>query len=135
MEHLPSEDRATCGFHPGNDVLGRGSRDGGIWVNCRNQSMLDYIKRVAEHAERPEGRESMGYRYRVFGPGESPFRYLSLKGIKKFLWKECSVFLATLREMNLWFNDEHVAVTGGLLDRNQDLQEGVKLFDITLEVS
>ncbi len=59
MEHLPSEDRSTCGFQPGNDVIGRGSRDGGIWVNCRNQSMLDYIKRVAEHAERPEGRESI----------------------------------------------------------------------------
>jgi len=135
FELFESEDSATCGFHPGKDVLGKGKRDGAMWINCRNQAMLSYIKRATEYAQRPEGREDMSYRYRAFGPGESPYRYLMLRGIKKFLWRERSVFLANLIFYNDWLDGEHIAITGGLLDRDQDLPGGERTFNITLQVS
>ncbi len=58
-----------------------------------------------------------------------------LRGIKHFLWNVRAIFIAKLREYNDWLGNEHIAVTGGLLDKDRDVQAGQRYFDITLQVS
>jgi hypothetical protein len=119
----------------GKDILGRGRRNHGFWVKCRNQVTVDFLVRATRQAGVPKGREQQGYKYAAYGPGEMPFVFLSVKNLKGLAWKDRPVMESFLRLYNPFLRDKHLKVVKGGLNKEEELPEGAKYFSIVVEVA
>ena len=119
----------------GKDILGRGRRNHGFWVKCRNQATVDFLLRTIRQAGVPEGREQLGYKYAAYGPGEMPFVCISVKNLKRLAWKERSLMESFLRLYNPFLREKHLKVVKGCLNKDEELPEGAKFFSIVVEVA
>ncbi len=71
----------------------------------------------------------------AYGPGEMPFRYLTLRTIKKLAWKPRARMESFLKLYNPFLRDKHLKVVKGCLNKEEDLPSGAKYFGITIEVA
>ena len=139
--YIATKEKPT--FHIVKDMVERGRSMGGVWYVVKNKNYLNWILECIPKAGIPEGRTDYGYK--VFGPGERPYRYFLIKGIKQELWRTREEFVTLIRALNPHldyivedFQDgskrpTHIRVCNGLLNKRKEIN-GKGHFSITLEL-
>ena len=135
-------DLENPGFDLISDIVDKGKSQGGLWFITKNELCRQFITDRAPKAPIPEGRS--GYKYKVYGPNERPYRYFLLNGIKKELWRPAARMELLLRKLNRHLDYEvteedgnkrrtHLRVSEGCQNFQAEVPKGKKSFNITLE--
>ena len=138
IEDALSNESMFTNFEPfdiADVILARGHKNGGFWVECATQATVDFWLLAIKQALVPEGREKLGYKYVVYGPNEIPFRYLTVRTIKKLAWKPRHAMEDAIKAYNKFLRGKHVKVVKGCVDKAEDIPSGNKYWSMTMEVA
>ena len=138
-----NDEEAKKRFSVETDVIDQGLSQGVVWWLCRIVEVQHFIINHVKSFPPPEGRtEYEGYT--CFGPGERPYRYILLNGVKRTLWKEEKVLLNRIRTYNGSLNFQtkgldgelrltHIRVSTGGKNKEKEINEKGN-FQIRLEI-